>query len=190
VRLLLAVLISILPLAAQDLRFGTSTATVGVGLVTRAGGDVAANAFNAGPSFTGEYEFGLDRYLSATIGVENDLPVNNFYNCGRLGCSATRERFTFLPFGMRGTLPLGSDRAEIFGGAGGARVWTDDPELGGFECFHCARVLAQINGGVRFRVGRQHRFYLWPVVRMSRDLGRPTQVWLSVTGNLSYRFSL
>ena len=117
-----------LPLAAADSQLGSSTVAVGAGAAFAAGGELTGG-YHRGPSITGEYEFGLHRFLAATIGVENLLM--NVDQCSRSGCTPVRERFTLMPFGLRGILPIAGGRAELFAGTGGARLWSTDDRFGG-----------------------------------------------------------
>jgi hypothetical protein len=156
---------------------------VGAGAAFAAGGELTG-AYHRGPSVTGEYEFGLHRFLAATVGVENYLL--NVDQCTRFGCTQARERFTFMPFGLRGILPLAGGRTELFVGTGGARLWSTNYTFG--SSFNANKILWQANGGFRVALDRARHFRLGPVFRLSRDLGRPTQQWLSITGELSYRF--
>ena len=171
-----------LPLAAADLQFGTSTLTLGAGAAFPVGGELTSS-FNRGASFAGEYEFGLHRFLAATIGVENY--VLSSVNCDPRGCSTARERFTLMPFGLRGIIPIAGGRGELFAGTGGARLWSNS-FLGG--PFQQDNILWQFNGGFRIGLDRARHFRAGPTVRLNRDLGRPTQEWLSLTADFSYRF--
>jgi hypothetical protein len=181
--LVAAVVLAGLPLAAIDPKFGVSTITVGAGGAFPAGGELTGS-YHAGPSFAGEYELGLHRFLAATIGVENYFL--NVDQCSRFGCPATRERFALMPFGLRGVLPLAGGRGELFAGTGGARLWTADSLFGG--PFQRDTILWHLNAGLRFALDRGGHFRLGPTVRLNRDLGRPTQEWMSLTAEFSYRF--
>jgi len=106
------------------------------------------------PSFVGEYEFGLHKYVAATIGVDNLLLNRD------VGTFTNWERITLVFFGLRATVPLSEGRVELFAGGGGARFALDQAQ--------------------RFRIG--------PTVRFYRDLDRPTQEWLSLSADFSFRF--
>jgi hypothetical protein len=53
---------------AADLRFASSTVVAGVGGAFPAGG-YRTSEFHNGPLLAGEYEFGVHRFVAATIGV-------------------------------------------------------------------------------------------------------------------------
>ena len=162
--------------------FATSTVTAGVGATLPTGG-FARSSHRAGPAVTAEYEFALYRFLAITLGVENFFPETN--GAFRFDGAEVRERFTLMPLSLRGILPLAAGGAELFIGSGAARRWTTDPTFGGpFS----KKVLWHNNGGFRIALDSDRRFHIGPTVRMYRELGRPHQVWLSVTGQLSYRF--
>jgi hypothetical protein len=142
------------------------------------------DAFHNGPSFSGEYEFGLHRFVAANIGVENFLL--NFDTFSRFGTSTSRERVTLMPFGLRGIVPVAAGRVELFTGTGGAVLWSSEYNLAaGFEA---DKLLWHLNGGARIAIDRAKHFRVGPTVRLYRDLGRPTQQWVSVTADFSYRF--
>ena len=166
--------------SAANLQFGSSTFTAGVGGVFPQSGAYTVAPFHDGPTFSGEYEFGLHKFLAADIGVENFLP--NYDTGSRLGGAVSRERVTLLSFGLRGVLPLGG-RAELFAGTGGAKRGSSND----FNPYGNS-LLWQLNGGVRLALDRAKHWRVGPTVRLYRDLGRPTEEWLSVTGEVGYRF--
>ena len=168
---------------AADTQFGSSTFTVGVGGAFPVSG-YRTSGFHNGPSFVGDYEFGLHRFVAANIGVENfSLPydVNS-----KFGMSTNRERVTLMPFGLRGIIPLADDHIELFAGTGAAVLWSSEYNLG--HPFQRNNILWQLNSGARIAIDRSKHFRMGPTVRYYRDLGRPTQQWVSVTGELSFRF--
>ncbi len=168
---------------AADTQFGSSTLTLGVGGAFPASG-YRTNAFHNGPSFASDYEFGLHRFVAANIGVENfvlPFDVNS-----KFGISTTRERVTLMPFGLRGIIPLANDRVELLAGTGGAVLWSSEYNLD--HPFQRHNILWQLNSGARIAIDRSKHFRIGPTVRYYRDLGRPTQQWISVTGELSFRF--
>ncbi len=113
------ILAFLLPLTAYCQGAGTSTITVGVGGGFPAGGYLT-DSFSNVSSFSGNFEFRLHQYAAVEVGVENFLA--DFQNFSRGGEFTTRERVTFLPLGLRGVLPLGQGRIELFLGGCGARV--------------------------------------------------------------------
>jgi hypothetical protein len=180
--ILLGILTSLSALAA-DLHFASSTVVAGVGGAFPAGG-YRTSEFHNGPLLAGEYEFGVHRFVAATIGVENFLLP--FDNTSKFGTSTTRERVTLMPFGLRGIVPVASGRVELFAGTGGAALWSSEYNLG--HPFQGNNLLWHLNGGARIALDRAKHVRMGPTVRYYRDLGRPTQQWLSITADFSYRF--
>jgi hypothetical protein len=167
---------------ATGQQFGSSTVILGVGGALPASG-YRTTSFHNGPSIAGEYEFGLHRSVAANIGVENFFL--NFDNITRNSLAVTRERITLMPFGIRGIAPLAGGRAELFAGAGGAYLWSSEYDL---RSYGGEGFLWQLNGGGRIAIDRAKHFRVGATMRFYRDLGRPTQEWFSVTGDVSYRF--
>ncbi|HXJ37998.1 MAG TPA: hypothetical protein VNH18_01900 [Bryobacteraceae bacterium] len=156
-------------------------------LILGAGGAFPASGYRTGPfhdgaSLNAEYELGLHRYVAATLGLDNF--VLNLDNVSRLSVTQTRERVTLLPFGLRAIAPLAGGRAELFAGTGAAYLWSSAYDLqnlgGGF--------LWQLNGGARVALDRAKHWRIGTTARFYRDLGRPTQQWVSLSGDVSYRF--
>jgi hypothetical protein len=54
--------------------------------------------------------------------------------------------------------------------------------------YNAPRTIWQINGGGRIALDKRRRFWVGPTVRFSRDGGRPTQEWISLTGDFGFRF--
>lgn len=173
--------LSIFTARAADPHLSSSTLTAGAGVGLPVSG-YRTNAFHTGPSFVGEYEFGLHKYIAATVGVDNlVLPFDNY---SRFETFTTHERVTLMPFGLRATVPLAVGRAELFAGAGAAYLWSSAYDLN--NVYNASNFLFQLNGGARFALDNAKHFRLGPTVRFYRDLGRPTQQWLSISADLSY----
>jgi hypothetical protein len=170
-----------IPLAVSAQSFGSSTLTVGVGGAFPASGYLTF-PFHNGLSVAGEYELRLHKFVAADVGVDNF--VLNADNFTRTGSVQTLERITLLPFGLRGILPLADGRTELFLGTGGAYLWSTDYDLRSFG----EGLLWQLNGGARVAIDRSRHFHVGASARYYRDLGRPTQQWVSLTGDFSYRF--
>jgi hypothetical protein len=168
---------------AADLHFAASTLVAGFGGAFPASG-YRTFAFHNGPSLSAEYEFGVHRFAAATIGVENFLLP--FDNTSKFGTSITRERVTLMPFGLRGIVPVANGRVELFAGTGGAVLWSSEYNLA--HPFQGDKLLWHLNGGARIAIDRAKHFRIGPTVRHYRDLGRPTQQWVSATADFSYRF--
>jgi len=178
----------------------TSTLTLGVGGLPYSDG--AFSPQSGGPSFTGNYEYRLSRYLATEIGTDILLPSgisfgelsvipsgqNLIENSPRSGCATIcalvpsgRSQVTLLTYGFKGILPLAADRVELFVGIGGAYGWNS--VRGPFDSAY-----AQGSAGARFAVDRGHRFWLGTTLRGFTNFGRPQQAWLPWTFDLGIRF--
>jgi hypothetical protein len=109
----------------------------------------------------------------------------NYVNYGNryIAPGTSRVRVTLLPYGLRGILPVANNRGELFIGTGGAYYWraTD------IDYSSASGTLWQANAGARLALDRGRRFWLGTTLRLYRDTGRPTQAWVSVTGDLGFR---
>lgn len=160
---------------------GRSSVTVGIGGGFPAGG-YRTDASHNGTWFSAHYEFRVHRFVAAEIGVDNFL--RGYDNVARVDLPGSTERSTFLPIGLRAIAPLDKGRFELFAGTGGGYVWHSFYELRSLPGGNTW--LWQVNAGGRVAIGR--RFWAGPEVRLYRDLGRPTQEWVSLTGDFGYRF--
>jgi hypothetical protein len=176
-------LICCLPLIAfgQTGRFGTLSIGAGGGLPA---GGFRSDSFSIGPSFAAAYEFRLWKYVAPHLDLVNLLP--NYANYSKFGISYSRERVTLLSFGVRGVVPVAQDRVELFAGPSAVHVWSSQFDL--TSGFHAPGWLLGIDGGGRIAIDRKHRFWIGPTVRYARDGGRPTEQWVSLTGDLGVRF--
>ena len=125
------------------------------------------------------------RFLAPEVAVVNMLP--NLLNGSEYGDYITRKRVTFITLGLRAVAPLLHRRVELFAGGGAAHVSSSYYELNG-GLFLTPTWLLQIEGGGRVALGRRHRFWVGPAVRFYRDGGRPTEEWVSLTGDFGFRF--
>lgn len=161
---------------------GRNTVSIGAG-GTFAGDMLRTEDFSSGPSFSATYEFRLFRYLAPEIGLLDLLPNQTQYS--KYGTSVVRERVTLLSFGVRGVLPLARDRVELFAGPGGAHIWSNESYVTGYNA---PSWLFQIDGGIRFAIDGKRRFWVGPRCAFVRDGGRPTEEWVSFTGDFGFRF--
>jgi hypothetical protein len=161
---------------------GRNTVTVGFGGGFPAGGYRTAG-FSSGPAVSVGYEFRLFKYLAPEVAVVNVIP--NALTDTEFTNSPSRERVTFISLGVRGIAPLREDSIELFAGLGSAHLGSTNSELIGYSL---QTWLLQIGGGGRVAVDRCHRFWIGPTVRLSRDTGRPTVVWVSLSGEVGFRF--
>lgn len=153
-----------------------------------------------GPTFTGNYEYRLSRYLAVEGGTDILLPSGqSFVTLSSIlpgqnlvagsGCTTAclvlvsgRSRVTLLTYGFKGILPLVNDRLELFAGIGGAYGWNS--EFGGL--FNSA--FAQASLGGRLALDRSHRFWLGTTLRGFSSFGPGRQAWVPLTFDLGIRF--
>ena len=166
--------------AAQDA--GTSLLSFGAGGGFPANG-YRTNPFHTGPAFSAECELRAHRFLGVGVGVDNY--VLNHDTFSRLGTRTDRERVTFLPFGLRGILPVANGQVELFGGGGAAYVWSSTRD---FNCCGGESWLWQVNAGARAFLDPSKRFFVGTTARYYQDWGRPTQQWATWTADLGFRY--
>jgi len=159
-----------------------STVTVGAGGEFTTGGE---NVFRTSylpdsPAFSAAYEFRVFKYLGPEVSVVNLTPLVPQF--GEFPGPPIRERITLISMGARGILPLDRGRIELLAGAGAVNVSTSANYL------QLTSWLWQVNGGARVAIGKRRRFWIGPTVRFSRNGGRPTDEWLSLTGDFGFRF--
>lgn len=162
---------------------GRSTVLIGAGGGFPAGGYLT-NQFANGPAFAVTYEFRLFRYFAPAVGVVNSLPT--YTDREEYTTTVSRERVTLLSLGFRGVLPLGHGRVELFAGPGAAHVSSPVYEL--TEGYLSPSWLFEVDGGGRVAIGRGRRLWIGPTARFSRDIGRPTEEWVSLTADFGFRF--
>jgi hypothetical protein len=180
----LLLLVGCFSLRAFSQEAGRDTIMIGVGGGFPSGGTYIAGISDSA-AFSGSYEFRLFKYLAPEVAVVNTIPNVNYG--GEFGPVISRERITLLSFGPRGIVPLMQGRLELFAGVGAAHLWSTDLELTvlGYEA---PRWFLQLSGGGRVAIDRRHRFWIGPTVRFTRDGGRPTEEWVSLTGDFGFRF--
>ena len=126
------------------------------------------------------------RHLSAEAGFTEAWPVANDI-CPSLGCipiTYSRQSLKLLDYGVRAVAPVAGGRLQLSVGLGGGYVWhsvIDFPNRPN-------QALFQYSGKIAFALDRLGRTRLTFAVRTWRDLGRPTEQWLSTTAGISYGF--
>jgi hypothetical protein len=83
-----------------------------------------------------------------------------------------------LDYCLRGVAPLAAGRVEFSVGVGGGYVWH---QYGFSGLFGSNQPLLQYSGKAAFALDRQGRSRVSLTLRTWRDIGRPTQQWLSTT---------
>jgi hypothetical protein len=135
-------------------------------------------AYSAGPALRTGYEIRLATFFAAEAGWTRAWMRGT--TCNRFGCEHPRRQLRLVDFGLRGVAPLASGRIELSIGMGGGHAWLSDSYLNELLLQYSARATVAVDSPNRFRVGA--------TIRTWRDLGRPTQQWLSVTAGVTYGF--
>ncbi|HTB15808.1 MAG TPA: hypothetical protein VK752_29765 [Bryobacteraceae bacterium] len=163
-------------------QFGRGTISAGAGGGFTAGGEnvYQTSYLPDSAAFSAGYEFRVLKYFAPEVSVVNLIPLVPQF--GKFPMPPIRERVTLVSIGARGILPLHQGRVELFGGGGAVNVSTSEAylELGSW--------LWQVNGGGRIAIGKRRRFWVGPTLRWSRNGGRPTEEWVSLTGDFGFRF--
>jgi hypothetical protein len=140
-------------------------------------------SYSAGPGWRGGYELRIMKHLGADVGFTEGWPV--ITDCERLGCTYSRQSLKLLDYGLRGVAPIAAGRIELSIGLGGGYVWHPHGFSGRFGP---NQALLQYSGKAAFALTRSRRIRVTFGLRTWRDLGRPTQQWLSTAAGLSYGF--
>jgi hypothetical protein len=161
-------------------QFDRGTVTVGAGGGFPTGGEnvYQTSYLPDSAAFSAGYEFRLFKYLAPEVSVVNLIPLVPQFS--KYPLPPIRERVTLLSLGARGILPLNQGRVELFAGAGAVYVSDMFSPLSNW--------LWQVNGGGRIAIGKRRRFWVGPTVRFSRNGGRPTDEWVSLSGDFGFRF--
>jgi len=152
---------------------------IGGGGIFPLNGYIADN-YSAGPAGRAGYELRLVKPLGAEVGItETGLPAAS---CDRFECTYPRETVKFLDYGVRGHVALSRGRIDLSAGLGGGYVWYKYGDL------FTNVPLFQYSGKAAVALDRGKRFRIAFTIRTWRDLGRPTQQWLSTTGSFVFGF--
>jgi hypothetical protein len=139
-----------------------------------------ADEYAAGPAGRAGYELRILKPLGAEAGItEGGLPGTS---CDRFGCTHPRETLKFLDYGLRGHIGLPGGRVDLSAGLGGGHVWYEY----GYSFTNVALFQYSVKAAVA--LDREKHFRLAVTVRTWRDLGRPTQQWVSTMGSLIFGF--
>lgn len=138
------------------------------------------DAYSTGPGWHPGYEFRFLRPLGAEVGwTEAWLPGSS---CESYGCTHPRETFKLMDYGLRGHILLDAGRFDFSAGVGGGYIWYQygDSFTNGS--------LFQYSGKAAVALDRRRRWRIAFTLRTWRDLGRPTQQWLSTTASVIFGF--
>jgi len=166
---------------------GRNTISVGAGGGFPTGGEQTFTSSVPGSAaFSASYEFRLFKYFAPEVDVVNLIPkyITN-YDPNQGPPTPERYRVTLISLGGRGIAPLAQGRIELFAGAAAVHVSSSNSEL---FFYYSSRWIGQVNGGGRIAIDKGRRFWIGPTVRFSRDGGRPTQEWVSLTADFGFRF--
>jgi len=152
---------------------------IGGGGIFPINGYIANNSLS-GPAGMASYELRFLRPLGAEIGyMEGSLPGAL---CSRFGCEYPDFTMKLLDYGLRGHVCWRDCRVDFSVGAGGAYIWNEA------YAYFANGTLFQYSGKVSVALDRGKHFRLAGTVRTYRDLGRPTQQWLTTTGSFIFSF--
>jgi hypothetical protein len=194
----------------------TSTLTLGAGGLPYSDG--AFSSQRGGPSFTGNYEYRLFRYLAAEAGTGVLLPSR--LSLGQVSVIPSGQNFivntqgssctgAVIPPGQGTTgytlgsacilVPSGRSQVTLvtYGFKGILPLAADRAEL--FLCLGGAygwnsvagrfdSAYAHGSAGARFALDRSHRFWVGTTLRGFTNFRRPQQAWLPWTFDLGFRF--
>jgi hypothetical protein len=139
-----------------------------------------ADQYSAGPAGHAGYELRILRPLGAEAGfTEAGLPGTS---CDRFGCTHPRQTLKFLDYGLRGHLMLDDGRIDLSLGLGAGYVWHE------YRSYFGNGPMLQYSGRVAVALDSRKRFRIAVTLRTWRDIGRPTEQWLSTTGSLIFGF--
>jgi len=136
------------------------------------------DAYSAGAGWRPGYELRFLRPLGAEVGfTEAWLPGSS---CGHFGCTHPRETLKLLDYGLRGHIPLDAGRFDLSAGVGGGYIWYQ------YGNSFTNGSLLQYSGRAAVAIDRRRRWRVAFTLRTWRDLGRPTQQWLSTTASVIF----
>jgi hypothetical protein len=163
-------------LAAQD-DAARHNLEVGGGGVFPIGG-WKASEYSAGPALHVGYQLRFQKYLAVEAGWTGSwLPGTS---CTKFGCEHPVGEVGFLDYGLRGIAPVAAGRVELSVGLGGGYIWYGND----YNYFNSE--LLQYSGRATVAIDHRKHFRVAFTIRTWRDLGRPTQQWLSTTVSLAY----
>ena len=143
-----------------------------------------AEEYSVGPGLRAGYELRLQKHIAADIGWTAAWLRGT--SCSRFGCTYPRYQNRLVDYGLRGVLPLAQDRVELSVGLGGGYIWFD--QSSGDSPYSNSSLL-QYSVETTVAIDRSRRIRMAFSIRAWRDVGRPTQQWLSTAAGISYGFS-
>ncbi len=132
--------------------------------------------FSPGPAWHPGYELRLSKLLGAEVGwTQAWLPGSA---CNSSGCEHPRRTLEFLDYGLRTHLAVADGRVDLSVGVGGGYIWFEHNRS------DANATLVQYSAKAAVALDRRKRIRAGFTIRTWRDLGRPTQQWLSTTAGV------
>jgi hypothetical protein len=138
------------------------------------------DAYSPGWAWRPGYELRFSKLLGAETGLTQSFLSGS--ECNRFGCTHPGRTAKFLDYGLRAHAVLAHGQVDLSVGAGGGYGWF---ELGDYGI---NGHLFQYSGKASVALDQRKRTHVAFTLRTWRDLGRPTQQWLSATGGVIYSF--
>ena len=134
--------------------------------------------YSAGAGWRAGYQLRVLKHLGGEAGFTEAWPIA-IDTCltANFTCLSSRQYVKLLDYGLRGVAPLAGGRVELSVGAGGGYVWNQWKTYNNGALF-------QYSGKAAFALDRKGRVRLSFTLRFWRDLGRPTQQWISTAGGV------
>jgi hypothetical protein len=140
--------------------------------------------YSAGPALYAGYELRLQKHVAVEAGWTGSWLPGTWCS-SQFGCERLREETSFLDYGLRGIVPVAAGRVELSVGLGGGYIWYRPPE-GYYYTSSPNGSLLQYSGRATVAIDHHKHFRVGFTIRTWRDLGRPTQQWLSTAVGLIY----
>jgi hypothetical protein len=132
--------------------------------------------YRVGAGWRAGYQLRVLKHLGGDAGFTEAWPMA-IDTCltAYFTCFSSRQYLKLLDYGLRGVAPLAGGRVELSIGTGGGYIWNQWKTYNNGALFqYSGRAALALDRKGRVRVGFTLRFW--------RDLGRPTQQWISTTG--------
>ncbi len=142
---------------------------------------------DSAPSAGATYAYRLLPHVDLEAGIDTALSLGSEARGANYDFKAN-DRFLWVPFGLRGVLPLRRDRVEVSVGAGGTyeRYSASDPIFGprhGWGGYASGAAAVALDGRRHFWLGASSRWFF-----VNADRGYAHDRWLVVNVDLGLRF--
>jgi hypothetical protein len=139
------------------------------------------------------YDYRVFRHLQIEAGITTALHPTAPFEDPIFGIQQPTDRFTWVPFGLQGVLPLRAGRLEVFAGGGGMYENYSAGNL--FPLLSTVRSQDAWRGYFKFgataAIGRSRHFWLGASAREflgDQAQGLHWDQWVVVTADVSFRF--